>query len=88
MLRVEGALEDTGVANAVYFTEERQRLAAKLGASALDIPEIRNQVQIFDGVLHVRVPKDRLQLTALLHDAEQEVQRPIQASTPLRLWVK
>jgi two-component system, NarL family, sensor histidine kinase FusK len=88
VLRVEGVLEDTGVANAVYFTEERQRLAVKLGASALDLPEIRNQVQIFDGVLHVRIPKDKLQLTVLLHDAEQEVQRPVHATAPLRLWVK
>jgi len=47
MLRIEGVLEDTGVANAVYFAEERQRLASKLGASALDVSEMRDNVGIF-----------------------------------------
>jgi len=89
VLRVEGVLEDTGVANAVYFSEERQRLAAKLGASALDVPEMRDNVSIFDGALHLRTPKDRLRITALLHDVPQQAQRSAPTSAaPLRLWVK
>jgi two-component system, NarL family, sensor histidine kinase FusK len=88
MLRVEGVLEDTGVANAVYFSEERQRLASKLGASGLDVPEMRDNVGIFDGQLHLRTPNDRLRITMLLHDVPQESQRPVSASAPLRLWVK
>jgi two-component system, NarL family, sensor histidine kinase FusK len=90
VFRVEGVLEDTGVANAVYFSGERQRLAAKLGASALDVSEMRYHVGIFDGELHLRTPKDRLRITALLHDAPQEAEKPAStASAPrLRLWVK
>ncbi|GLQ48878.1 MASE1 domain-containing protein [Dyella flava] len=90
VLRIEGVLEDTGVANAVYFAEERQRLASKLGASALDVSEMRDNVGIFDGALHLRTRKDRLRITALLHDVLQEEQRPVPtpASAPLRLWVK
>ena len=90
VLRVEGVLEDTGVANAVYFSEERQRLATKLGASALDVPEMRDNVSIFDGVLHMRTPKGEIRITALLHDVSQEARRPASAPTsaPLRLWVK
>lgn len=91
VIRVEGILEDTGVANAVYFTEERQRLGSKLGASALDVPAMRDNVSIFDGALHLRTSKDRLRITALLHDAsqEQEAQRSASHSAaPLRLWVK
>jgi two-component system, NarL family, sensor histidine kinase FusK len=88
VLRVEGVLEDTGVANAVYFSEERQRLAAKLGASMLDAPEIRDHVSIFDGVLHMRTPEGKLRITALLHDVPQEAQRPASTPAPLRLWVK
>lgn len=87
VLRVEGVLDETGVANAVYLTEERQRLSSKLGASALDVAELRDHVRIFDGALHVRTLKDRLGITALLHDASQEVRRPVSASAPLRLWV-
>lgn len=89
LLRAEGVLEETGVASAVYHSEERKRLAAKLGASMLDIPEIRDHVRIFDGLLHVRTPTNRLQLTALLHDASYEEQREIsRLAPPLQLWVK
>lgn len=89
VLRVEGVLEETGVASAVYHSEERRRLASKLGASMLDVPEMRDHVRIFDGMLHVRMPADRLQITTLLHDAMQEEQRPLpDLAPPLRLWVK
>ncbi|GAB2579123.1 MASE1 domain-containing protein [Dyella jejuensis] len=86
VLRVEGILEDTGVANAVYLSEERQRLASKLGASALDVAEMRDHVSIFDGGMHVRRPQDRLQITVLLQDITQEARRV--PSAPVRLWVK
>jgi len=89
VLRVEGVLEETGVASAVYHSEERKRLAAKLGASMLDIPEMRDHVRVFDGMFHVRMPTDRLRLTALLHDAIREEQGEIaRLAPPLRLWVK
>lgn len=89
ILRVEGVLENTGVASAVYHSEERKRLAAKLGASMLDIPEMRDHVRIFDGLFHVRMPTDRMQLTALLHDVVSEEQRDVsRIAPPLRLWVK
>lgn len=88
VLRAEGVMEETGVASAVYHSEERKRLAAKLGASMLDIPEIRDHVRIFDGLLHVRMPGNKQQLTALLHDTVQEEQRETARLAPLRLWVK
>lgn len=89
VLRAEGLLEETGVASAVYHSDERKRLAAKLGASMLDIPEMRDHVRIFDGLLHVRMPADQLQLTALLHDAAHEEQREVsRLAPPMRLWVK
>jgi len=90
VLRIEGVLEETGVASAVYHSEERRRLATKLGASMLDIPEMRDHVCIFNGALHLRMPKDKLRITALLHDAVQEETRPIMPSLApqIRLWVK
>jgi glucose-6-phosphate-specific signal transduction histidine kinase len=87
-LRVEGALDETGVANAVYRSEERQRLASKLGASALDVVEMRDHVRIFDGLLHTRMFRNKLQIAALLHDPAREVESSRPASAPLRLWVK
>lgn len=86
VLRVEGMLEETGVASAVYHAEERKRLATKLGASMLDIPEMRDHVRIFDGELHLRMPKDRLRITVLLHDTALQEERK-SSSAPLRLWV-
>jgi hypothetical protein len=90
VLRVEGVLEETAVASAVFHSDERKRLAAKLGASKLEIPEMRDHVRIFDGLMHIRMPANRLQLTALLHDAvAQEEQGEIaRLAPPLRLWVK
>jgi two-component system, NarL family, sensor histidine kinase FusK len=91
VIRVEGILEDTGIANAVYFVEERKRLGAKLGAGALDVPAMRDQVSIFDGMLHLRASKDNLRITAFLHDSsqEQEVQKSASQDTgSMRLWVK
>lgn len=89
VLRVEGVLEETGIASAVYHSEERKRLAAKLGASMLDIPEMRDHVSIFNGMLHVRRPSGCLQITTLLHDAMQEEQVSDARPAPsLRLWVK
>jgi hypothetical protein len=82
-------LEETGVANAVYHSDERKRLAAKLGASMLDIPEMRDHVRIFEGLFHVRMFTNKLQLTAFLHDVTHEEQREIsRLAPPLRLWVK
>lgn len=88
VLRVEGSLDETGVAKAVYLSEERQRLASKLGASALDMVEMRDHVCIFDGMLHTRMPRNKLQITALLHDPVREVQSTKSSSASLRLWVK
>jgi hypothetical protein len=90
LLRVEGVLEETGIANAVFHTGERKQLASKLGASSLDASEIRDHVRIFDGLLHVRMPVGRLQLTALLHDtATQEEQKEAShLAPPLRLWIR
>jgi hypothetical protein len=89
VFRVEGVLEETAVARAVYHAEERKRLAAKLGASTLDVPDMRAQVRIFDGTLHVHTRANRLQLSALLHDTPQQEQEKIaRPAPPLRLWVK
>lgn len=88
VLRVEGTLEPVGTVNAVYPNGERHWLPSTLGASALELTEIRDQVSIFDGILHTEVFRDGLRITALLHDAMHEVQRSTASVTPLRLWVK
>ncbi|MBE1159527.1 MASE1 domain-containing protein [Dyella acidiphila] len=88
VLRVEGVLDPSSSANPAHFAEDRQRLPAKLGASALNVQELRDHVGIFDGVLHTQVSRDRLRMTALLHDAVPEVLKEAAAAAPMRLWVK
>lgn len=88
VLRVEGTLEQPSTANAVYLSGERHWLPSTLGASALELTEMRDQVSIFDGILHTEVFREGLRITALLHDATHEVPRSMASVTPLRLWVR
>jgi glucose-6-phosphate-specific signal transduction histidine kinase len=86
VLRVEGIVEPDG-SNPDDVSEERRRLASKLGASGFDVSEMRSHVRIFDGDLHLRPSKDRTRITALLHDSAKEARR-FKSSAPLRLVVK
>jgi signal transduction histidine kinase len=86
VLRVEGIVEPDG-SNPEDVSEERRRLASKLGASGFDVSEMRSHVRIFDGDLHLRPSKDRTRITALLHDSAKEARR-FKSSAPLRLVVK
>lgn len=88
VLRVTGVLEDTGIADAIYYSEQRKRIAAKLGASAMDIPDLQTLVSIFDGQLHVRTFADKLQITMLLHDAPRSGEQALRQAPPFRLRVK
>lgn len=86
VIRVDGQLDENDVANAVYFTDHRRNLAAKLGTNLVSVDEMRSHVQAFDGGLHVRTSPGRVIVTALLHSHVAEVQKA-KASAPLRLWV-
>jgi two-component system, NarL family, sensor histidine kinase FusK len=86
VIRVEGHLNDNEVANAVYFTEHRRDLSAKLGTNVASVEEMRSHTRLFGGNTHVRSKADRVTVTALLHSRAEEV-RKRKASAPLRLWV-
>lgn len=88
VVRVSGIVENRTVANAVFRSTERQRLASKLGANGLNLSELLNHARIFNGAVHVRSPDERTFVTILLHDAPKEVQRRERTSAPLRLWVR
>lgn len=88
VLRVTGALEDTGVADAIYYSEQRKRIATKLGASVLDIPDMRTQVSIFNGQLHLSTFANKLRITFLLHDIPRTEEPALRRAPPFRLRVK
>ena len=87
VLCVEGVTEDSAAANALLRSADRQRIAGKLGASALDIEELEDQLRIFGGHMNIRRTAMRRRLSFMLSDVEQEV-RSDSDSAPVRLWVK
>jgi two-component system, NarL family, sensor histidine kinase FusK len=86
MLRIDGKLSELAIARNVCLAEERERVAPKLGAHALDFQDLRNLIQLFDGELRIREEVDRVRVTALLFDGTQRVRGSATAFAP-PLWV-
>jgi len=86
-LRVEGLHAPHGEAAAARHATERQRLATKLGASALDGDQMRDLVNIFNGELHLRSSDQHERVTVLLHDAPYGAEGTDNGPEPMRLWV-
>lgn len=86
VVRVQGHCSDDGIASALYYSERRRNLGAKLGAHAQNIDEMRSHVEIFDGHLHVRSLDECTCVTALLYSGALST-RKLAATTQTRLWV-
>lgn len=87
MFRVNGNLSELAIARNVCLAEERERVAPRLGASALDFNELRNLIRLFDGELRIREGVDTVKFTALLLDSQQRARESTTAFAPPRLWV-
>lgn len=85
---VEGFIDEMKVAHAILNTKDRQRLAAKLGASGLDLGELRDHARLFDGEVHHRSGHQRFRITVLLHDTQKTGRRRDRTSAAGRLWVQ
>lgn len=86
VLRVDGQL-DASTDDSSFFREgQRDRLAHKLGVTGLDLVELRDHVQLFNGEFHVRPMEKTLRLTFLLQDVAEKEWEHLSAPTPLRLW--
>ncbi|HTV86022.1 MAG TPA: MASE1 domain-containing protein [Dyella sp.] len=72
VLRVEGLASRGDINDPVYKKHESQQLASKLGANGLGISAMRDHVRLYDGELHVRTSPDKLQITALMQDANRK----------------
>ncbi|GLQ94794.1 MASE1 domain-containing protein [Dyella acidisoli] len=86
MLRVDGVLSELAIARNISLAGERERVAPKLGADALDFRELRNLIRLFDGELRIREEKDGVRVTALLFESAQRVKKGTLALTH-PLWV-
>lgn len=87
MFRVDGNLSELAIARNVCLAEERERVAPRLGASALDFNELRSLIRLFDGELRIREGRDTVRVVALLLDSPQRVKESAIAFAPSHLWV-
>ncbi len=87
VLRVEGLANQIDINDPVYKKYESQQLAMKLGANGLSISAMRDHVRLYDGELHVRMLKDKFQITALIHDTNQQMRESQNASPALALYI-
>jgi two-component system, NarL family, sensor histidine kinase FusK len=81
VLRITGTDCDVDIDDHVHKKAQMQQLAQKLGANGLGIAAMRDHVRLYDGELHIRTSQDKYLMTALLHDASQQV-RDSQTTPP------
>jgi hypothetical protein len=88
VVRIEGRYSesDDGIAHALYRSEHRRDLGAKLGTNTRDINEMRSHVEIFNGCLHIVPSEACTRVTALLHSGATQVRKQ-ETAAPMRLWV-
>lgn len=86
VVRVEGDTELAAEDNSFVVEGARDRLARKLGATRLDLIELRDYVRLFNGQFHVQPKDNKLRLTYLLQDVAEKEREQLPAPAPLRLW--
>lgn len=86
VVRVEGDTELAAEDNSFVIEGARDRLARKLGATRLDLIELRDYVRLFNGQFHVQPKDNKLRLTYLLQDVAEKEREQLPAPAPLRLW--
>ncbi|RDS80704.1 MASE1 domain-containing protein [Dyella psychrodurans] len=86
-VRVDGRLDDRHVATAILQTQERERVAPKLGATAKTFDELQQVARLFQGKARLRATSAGWRYTALLSDAVLGNSRRRAKTTPVRLWV-
>lgn len=88
VLRIEGLIDQVDINDPVYKKLESQQLALKLGANGLGIGAMRDHVRLYDGELHVRATDGRLQVTALMHDANRQVRESRTAPPAREIYIR
>jgi two-component system, NarL family, sensor histidine kinase FusK len=86
-LRVAGVLEIATVNDPIYNLNERDHLAAKLGAHGLGFVALRNHARLFDGDVRERSTPKGLTLIYLLIDVTDRSSRSLSLSSVTQPWV-
>ncbi|GLQ48785.1 MASE1 domain-containing protein [Dyella flava] len=86
VLRVEGIVAQPPD-DATHKKYESQSLASKLGVLGLDIQAMKDHVHLYGGELHIRRSAGKVQITALLHNAAQQVRGAQHAPPVLELYL-
>jgi len=86
IVRVEGDTQPATEDDGFVLEGASDRLARKLGATRLNLIELRDYVRLFDGQLHVRSKDNKLRLTCLLQDVAEKEREQLPAPARLRLW--
>jgi len=87
-LRGKATRNAAHVAKAMLFSQERKRLAPKLGARMNSLDEIKQFVRVFDGTLRLRHIPEGVGLSVLLCDGPLPPSVQTEEAMPLRLWVR
>jgi two-component system, NarL family, sensor histidine kinase FusK len=88
LLRLDGVLDDTNIANAIFHSRQREHLASTLGALFLQVDELRDLIRLFDGELRVRPSKENVRMSVLLRDDSPQAARGDLIADGIRLRVQ
>jgi two-component system, NarL family, sensor histidine kinase FusK len=88
VLRVQSLADSDSMGDPSQRKPDNQQLALKLGANGLNIAAMRDHARLYTGELHVRTLPSASQITALLHDASQQVRDSRKASPALELFIR
>jgi hypothetical protein len=87
-LRVEGITQPSHVNDPIYTKCDSRQLAIKLGTNGLGIEAMRDHVRLYDGDLHVRRIHGKVQITALVHDANEQLREATSGAPARELYIR
>ncbi|HTC26289.1 MASE1 domain-containing protein [Dyella sp.] len=88
MLRVEGITQPSHVNDPIYTKCDSRQLALKLGTNGLGIAAMRDHVRLYEGDLHVRRIDDKIQISALVHDANEQLREATTGAPARELYIR
>lgn len=88
VLRVEGFVSQADINDPVYVKPNSQQLALKLGANGLSIDAMRDHVRLYDGELHERKSSKKIQINALMHDANRQMREATTGAPARELYIR
>jgi glucose-6-phosphate-specific signal transduction histidine kinase len=70
VIRIVGRNGYSNTDELAYGRQEHISVSAKLGATSADLVSLQNQAALYDGLVHKRIVRGSIVITALLHDPQ------------------